>query len=88
MTRRNYQMRDRVMTRREAIQAALETTKGYLHQYLADFTDAELLVRPVPGANHAAWQVGNVIGGDIFFVTADFPDTIFPEASSSIEKVP
>lgn len=27
---------------------------------LADFTDAEMLVRPVPGANHAAWQLGHV----------------------------
>lgn len=27
---------------------------------LADFSDDEMLVRPVPGANHAAWQLGHV----------------------------
>jgi hypothetical protein len=28
---------------------------------LSDFSDAELLVRPVPGANHVAWQLGHLI---------------------------
>jgi hypothetical protein len=27
---------------------------------LSDFRDADMLVRPVPGANHAAWQIGHV----------------------------
>jgi DinB family protein len=27
---------------------------------LADFSDADMLVRPCPGANHAAWQVGHL----------------------------
>jgi len=29
--------------------------------YLSDFTDAEILVRTVPGANHIAWQLGHLI---------------------------
>jgi hypothetical protein len=48
------------MTGREAIQAALEATKANLPMYVRDFSGADLLVRPVPGANHAAWQIGNV----------------------------
>jgi uncharacterized damage-inducible protein DinB len=28
---------------------------------VADLTDAELLVRPVPGANHANWQLGHIL---------------------------
>ena len=51
------------MTGRDAIKAALEASKGNLEWYVSDFSDADLLVRPVPGANHAAWQIGNVIGG-------------------------
>jgi hypothetical protein len=27
---------------------------------LADFTDEEMLVRPVPAANHALWQIGHL----------------------------
>jgi hypothetical protein len=29
--------------------------------YLADLTDADLLVRPAPGCNHIAWQLGHLI---------------------------
>ena len=31
--------------------------------YVEDLTDAELLVRSVPGTNHIAWQLGHVISG-------------------------
>lgn len=30
-------------------------------RYLSDLTDADLLVRPVPGQNHIAWQLGHLI---------------------------
>jgi hypothetical protein len=61
------------MNGRKAIQAALEATKGNLPMYVRDFSDADLLVRPVPGANHAAWQIGNVIAGDVFFISQPRP---------------
>jgi hypothetical protein len=32
-----------------------------LKMTLADFSDADMLVRPCPGANHAAWQIGHLI---------------------------
>ena len=32
-----------------------------LKQHLADFSDADFMVRPVAGANHAAWQVGHLV---------------------------
>jgi hypothetical protein len=63
----------------QAIQAALEATKANLKMYLTDFTDADLLVRPVPGANHAAWQIGNVIAGDIYFIKPELPGTPYPD---------
>ncbi|HEX4125854.1 MAG TPA: DinB family protein [Tepidisphaeraceae bacterium] len=31
---------------------------------LSDFNDADMLVRPVPGANHAAWQIGQVTASE------------------------
>ena len=46
---------------------------------LADFSDADLFVRPVPNANHAAWQIGNVIGGDIYLIQAEISGTKFPD---------
>jgi hypothetical protein len=66
------------MNGRAAIKASLEATKGTLHWYVSDFSDADLLVRPVPGANHAAWQIGNVITGDVFLIQTELPDSVFP----------
>ena len=31
---------------------------------LADFSDADLIVRPCPGANHAAWQLGHLCNAE------------------------
>ena len=75
------------MTGCQVMIAALETTKGSLEMLIADFTDAELLVRPVPEANHAAWQIGNVIGGDPFLVTAELPDTVYPELPAGFAEL-
>ena len=70
------------MNGRQAIKAALEATRANLHWYVSDFSDQDLLVRPVPGANHAAWQIGNVIGGDIYLVRTELPDAAYPELPS------
>ena len=48
------------MTASELIADALERDLGLLKGTLGDFTDADMLVRPVPAANHAAWQLGHV----------------------------
>ena len=32
-----------------------------LKHHLSDFTDSDMMVRPVPHANHAAWQVGHLL---------------------------
>jgi hypothetical protein len=74
------------MNGREAIQAALEGTRSTLKWFVSDFTDEELLVRPVPGANHAAWQIGNVIVGDRWLVQSQLPDAVFPELPPGFEE--
>jgi hypothetical protein len=33
------------------------------HVYVDDLSDADLLVRSVPGSNHIAWQLGHMIAG-------------------------
>src|SRR3954463_7131574 len=37
---------------------------------LADFTDADMLVRPTAGANHAAWQLGHLTASEARMVAA------------------
>lgn len=63
----------------DAIRTSLQGTEFLLKWFVEDFTDAELFVRPVPGANHAAWQIGNVIGGDVHLVKDQLPEAVFPE---------
>jgi hypothetical protein len=45
----------------------LRQVVGFSHMvgraYVEDLTDADLLVRSVPGTNHIAWQMGHMIGG-------------------------
>lgn len=44
-----------------AIRTALKSSQHLLTWFLSDLSDADLLVRPAPGANHIAWQVGHLI---------------------------
>ncbi|HTW95622.1 MAG TPA: DinB family protein [Tepidisphaeraceae bacterium] len=49
------------MTQTELCADVLNRNFDMLKMTLADFSDADLLVRPCPGANHAAWQIGHLI---------------------------
>ncbi len=75
------------MTGREAIKSALEGTGKILAWFVNDFSDEDLFVRPVPEANHAAWQIGNVISGDIFFVSAEVPNAPLPELPAGFHEL-
>jgi hypothetical protein len=44
----------------ELLKGNLEMLKGTL----ADFSDADMLVRPCPGANHPTWQIGHMINSE------------------------
>lgn len=75
------------MTGVQSIIAAMESSKTWLETYISDFIDAELLVRPCAGANHAAWQIGNVIAGDPFLVKGELPDAEFPELPAGFAEL-
>jgi len=49
----------------EMLTQTLEGTHGLLKDTLADFTDADMLVRPAPHANHAAWQLTHLIASEV-----------------------
>jgi len=40
--------------------ASLKSNLGMVTHTLGDLTDAEMFIRPCPGANHAAWQLGHL----------------------------
>jgi hypothetical protein len=57
-----------------------------LKMTLADFSETEMLVRPVPGANHAAWQLGHLIASEAGMVNLCKPGAIPELPAGFIEK--
>ena len=49
-------------TAKNLLRQSIEMGHMVARAYVEDLTDAELLVRSVPGANHIAWQLGHIIG--------------------------
>jgi hypothetical protein len=58
-----------MMNTKEAFRTNLNTNRDILLSYLSDLSDADLLVRPVPDANHIAWQLGHLIVGEMGMMT-------------------
>lgn len=56
------------MNVKDNIRATLDAADMIMGAYLGDLTDAELLIRPVPGMNHIAWQLGHLITAERHFV--------------------
>ena len=52
------------MNAKDSIKYMLESSQDMVAMYLSDLSDADLLVRPVPGANHIAWQLGHLIASE------------------------
>ncbi|MCS6976428.1 MAG: DinB family protein [Gemmatales bacterium] len=49
------------MTTKDALLLNLEMGLFVLKSYVSDLSDADLLRRPAPKANHLAWQLGHLI---------------------------
>jgi hypothetical protein len=53
------------MTAIELIVKELQSSANALKATLEDFTDAELLTRPAPAANHPLYQLGHLCSGEV-----------------------
>lgn len=60
------------------VQAALASTQFLLETYLSDLDEDALLARPVPNANHIAWQVGHLINAEAHMIREQIPDAEMP----------
>jgi len=52
------------MNAKEAIRTSLAASERLLPIHLNDLSDADILIRPVPNANHIAWQLGHMISAE------------------------
>ncbi len=58
------------MTAKDVIKYVIKQCRFITREYVSDLSDADLLVRPVPGANHIAWQLGHLLSSDGFMLNA------------------
>jgi uncharacterized damage-inducible protein DinB len=61
------------MNAKDAIKYSLNSNHQVLKMYLADLSDADLLARPAPGANHIAWQLGHLIASEAMHFLPNIP---------------
>ena len=52
------------MNTHDAIRFVLAAGDRVVRAYVGDLSDQDLMVRPAPGANHIAWQLGHLVGGE------------------------
>src|SRR5258708_3247093 len=69
----------------EVIQRALKGTAQSLNMYLADMSDADLLVRTSPNANHIAWQLGHLVFAEGFLDKGVLPNAKYPELPAGFD---
>src|SRR5262245_13288414 len=80
------------MTAKDVVRTSLELDARLLGMLLADLSDTDLLVRPVPSANHIAWQLGHYlvaetglqagVGGPAYELPAGFAQQHNKEAAA------
>jgi hypothetical protein len=74
------------MTAVDAIRTALQSTHHLITWFLSDLSDADLLVRPVPGANHIAWQIGHFLVSETRMANQPAFKAVYPELPAGFEK--
>ncbi len=78
----------------EAVEATLRMADTIMHGLLGDLSDQDLMVRPVDGSNHIAWQLGHLVSSEYWMISqvcdqvemtlpADWPAKYSKEAASS-----
>ncbi len=69
-----------------AIRAALKSTQYLLEMFVSDLSDADLLVRPAPGANHIAWQLGHLIHAERGMLIDQMPGARYPNLPAGFQE--
>jgi hypothetical protein len=69
----------------KVIETALASTQHMVNWYLSDLSDADLLVRPLPGSNHIAWQLGHVIASETR-LARQVPSISYPALPTGFEE--
>jgi uncharacterized damage-inducible protein DinB len=66
------------MSPKDALRLNIGMSEYIVNAYINDLDDADLLIRPVPGMNHIAWQLGHLIAAERTFIEKIKPDASPP----------
>jgi hypothetical protein len=78
--------RKQSMDIKQAVLFNLSSSETLVNGYLADLGPGDLLVRPVPGANHIAWQLGHLIAAERSLVERGLPGVMEPLPEGFAER--
>jgi hypothetical protein len=84
--KRVFWRKEHAVDSRQALKAAIDSGNFICEGYLGDLTDAEIMVRPVPGTNHIAWQLGHIIAAEHQMVELLRPKSMPPLPDGFAEK--
>ncbi len=76
------------MQGKDVIKYTLASTQNILGMFIADFSDEDLLVQPVPGANHLAWQLGHLCGSEGHLLSKHLPGVAYPDLPPAVREQP
>ena len=75
------------MKAKDVVKLALTTTQDTMLMFLADMTDSELTVRPVPSANNIAWQLAHLIVAEKLLLEGALPGAKYPEVPVALASL-
>ena len=64
------------MELKDAVCKSMELSDFMVDKYVTDLTAEEMLTRPVPDANHIAWQIGHLIAAERMLVEGGMPGSM------------
>ena len=73
------------MSPKDALKLGIGMSDFIINAYIGDLSDADLLIRPVAGMNHIAWQLGHLISAERRFVEMVSPGSC-PALPEGFEK--
>ena len=62
------------MKAKDALRGMIDMSAMVLNKYIADLSDADLMLRPGKGCNHLAWQLGHLITAEAGLLNGICPD--------------
>jgi len=69
----------------ELLAKGLKQGQDMLAMTLSDFSEAEMLMRPCPGANHPIWQIGHLCVAETFITSSIKPGSM-PELPAGFKE--